>query len=197
MRAWAAHEPRHRVAPGRRRPAVLFRLMPAIPCLKLAHDLRARPTPAFGSGKMGRENRQGIAQSLVDLTLRHIARVFQAGAGEIGSAQSGAREIRALEQRLAQIRPVQIGAVEPRVAEIGTGQIGHLEIGAAQRGETQGGVSQPGEREIYGTAIDRAHLPLGRVKRNAGEFWGDGGILRAPLIPRPGAASQHLDMIGL
>ena len=125
---------------------------------------------------------------------REVARVGEVRACEIGAAESGAGEIGALEQRLAEVRPAQIRAVEPRVAEIGLGQIGHFEIGAGQSGEAQRGVSQPGEGEIDRSAADRPHLPFSDAQRDAGEVRSERRILRAPLVPRPRAATQRLDM---
>ena len=175
---------------------VCLAVVRAVARLEPAHDLSGAAAPASGPDKMSRKDGQRIAQRLVDLALREIARVVEVGAGEIGAVEPGAQEIGALEQRFAQIRAAQIGAVEPRVAEIGIGQVGHFEIGAGQRGEAQGGVAEPGEGEIDGSAADRPHLPLGRAQRNAGEVRGEGGILRAPLVPRPRAAAQRLDMFG-
>ena len=163
----------------------------------IGEHLRDRAAPSLGPPQMRWKKRLSIAQGLIDLALREVARLLQAGAREIGSAEFRSCEIGAVEKRLAQIRSAQIGAVEPCIAEICIRQIRHLEISPGERGEAQRGVPQPGEGEIDGSAADRPHLPLAGAERDAGQVRSDGRILRAPLVPQPRAAAQRFDMIGI
>ena len=97
--------------------------------------------------------------------------------------------------KLACSSSAEIRAFKPRVAEIRFRQVGHFEIGASQGGEAQRGVSQPGEGEIDRPAADRPHPPLSDTQSDAREVRSKRRILRAPLVPRPRAATQRLDML--
>ena len=146
---------------------------------------------------MRRKQREGVAHGLLDLALCQIARLLQARAREIGTRELGVDEIGAIKERLAKIGAGEIGAVEPGVTQIGVPKVSPGQIGARKRGETQRGVPEARGRKVDGSAADRPHLPLADAERDTGQIRADRGILRAPSIPRPRAAAQRIDMLGL
>ena len=94
-------------------------------------------------------------------------------------------------------RAGEIGAIEPGIAQIGVPKVSPGQIGARECGETQRGVPEARGRKIDGSATDRPHLPLADAERDTGQIRDGRGILRAPSIPRPRAAAQRFDMLGL
>lgn len=146
---------------------------------------------------MRRKQREGVARGLLDLALCQIAHLLQARAREIGTRELGTGEIGALKERLSEIGAGEIGAVEPGIAQIGVPKVSPGQIGARECGETQRGVPEARGRKIDGSATDRPHLPLADAERDTGQIRDGRGILRAPSIPRPRAAAQRFDMLGL
>lgn len=144
-------------------------------------------------GKQG----EGVAQAFDDLILSEVASESEVGALKSRACELGAGEIRAVEQRVAQIGVGEIGAVEPGIGQIGAGQVGAGEVRAGKRREAQRFAAQPCRGEVDRAAVHGAHLPLSGAQEEPDQVGHRGGVLPAPIVPRPWPAAQGFHMFGV
>ena len=83
------------------------------------------------------------------------------------------------------------------VPKIGVGEIGAFEKRADQRRRSQEGMVEARIRQVDGAAIDGTELAIADAESDADEVRDDGGVVRTPLVPRPGATAEKLDMFGI
>jgi len=112
---------------------------------------------------MRREDRGGVADTLLDLSLGEIPDVPQACSTKVRVRENGAGKIRTIKDCAAQICGLEIGTVQARISEVSPGHICIFKFGPRQGGGPQKSPPHTCRAQIYRTSIDRAHLALAQT----------------------------------